>query len=678
MFSIKATRLAALMLLATVALHGDTSNRTSTADLDQARVALLAAEAAGAPTYAKTLYDEAAYRVRFAQDNWNGKMRNQAQYRALEGIVAARAATAKANWLSTNAAIRTLQEDITRFGGHSDMMLRDEAPGLEISRGMNTRERIATAQSAIDQARAAGAERVVVDNELGTAQKYVESARGVSRSTAQSEVGDDLAYRAEMIARRAYYLARLNESNRSLPDIQLMRTRLAQSASERQAAAERAQRQDAERRAAELQSQLAAEQANRQAQSAELSRLRQQIDDTHRAADQQRASDRAARVESERRLDDAYRAYEAAVAGNASPADIDAARRNVEDAQIALRATQERERLMLDAMTAESDRLRNDLEAARNANSMTPQVLSERQADLISRQQQLEQFRSERQDDINKRNEMARQQQASMEAAQRTRTDREARERALREEADAARQRAEAAQQQTQVAQQQAQQASQAAQQAQATAQNVQAELEKTRKENAERDARTQMQSDQMRKENAEREAATKAQTEQMRRESAEREASTKAQLDKAQGELAQRDSDARQMKMQQELARIASTRKESRGFIVTLPGIFFDTGKTELKSGAKATLGRIAAKLKTDDSIKIAVEGHTDNTGSAQKNQALSEKRAQAVRDYLVNAGFASDKITASGMGPEQPVATNKTAAGRQQNRRVELVITQ
>ena len=71
MFSFKATRLAALMLLATVALHGDTSNRTSTADLDQARVALLAAEAAGAPTYAKTLYDEAAYRVRFAQDNWN-------------------------------------------------------------------------------------------------------------------------------------------------------------------------------------------------------------------------------------------------------------------------------------------------------------------------------------------------------------------------------------------------------------------------------------------------------------------------------------------------------------------------------------------------------------------------------------------------------------------------------
>ena len=676
MFSFKATRLAALMLLATVALHGDTN--TSSADLDQARAALAAAEAAGAPTYAKTLYDEAAYRVRFAQDNWNGKMRNQAQYRALEAIVAARAASAKARWLSTNAAIRTLQEDITRFGGHSDVMLRDEAPSLEITRGATTKDRIATAQGAIDQARSAGAEQLVVDNELVTAQKYVESARAVSRNTAQSEVGDDLAYRAEMIARRAYYLARLNESNRSLPDIQLMRTRLAQGASERQAAVERAQRQEAERRAAELQSQLAAEQANRQAQAAELDRLRQQIDATRRAAEQQRAADRVARLEAERRLDDAFHSYEASVAGTASPADIDTARRNVEDAQIALRAAQERERLALDAMTAEADRMRNDLEAARNANSMPSQVLAERQAGLISRQQQLEQFRAERQDDINKRNDVARQQQAAMEAAQRTRQHREAREQALRQEAEEARQRAEAAQQQTQVAQQQAQQASRAAQTAQATAQNVQAELEKTRKETAERDARAQAQVEQVRKETAERDARAQAQMEQVRKETAEREAQSKAQLDKAQAELAQRDAEARQMKMQQELARIASTRKETRGFIVTLPGIFFDTGKTELKSGAKATLGRIAEKLKGDDSIKIAVEGHTDTVGGVQKNQQLSEKRAQAVRDYLVNAGFAAERITASGKGPEQPVATNKTAAGRQQNRRVELVITQ
>src|SRR5882724_4021269 len=98
----------ASVFFAAVAAFAQTSN---TADLDQAKAALAAAEAAGAPTYARTLYDDAAYRVRFAQENWNGKQKNQAEMRAIEAISVACAATAKARWLSTNAAIRTLQED---------------------------------------------------------------------------------------------------------------------------------------------------------------------------------------------------------------------------------------------------------------------------------------------------------------------------------------------------------------------------------------------------------------------------------------------------------------------------------------------------------------------------------------------------------------------------------------
>jgi len=130
---------------------------------------------------------------------------------------------------------------------------------------------------------------------------------------------------------------------------------------------------------------------------------------------------------------------------------------------------------------------------------------------------------------------------------------------------------------------------------------------------------------------------------------------------------------------MQNELARIAATRREERGLIVTLSsGVFFDSGKSALKKGAKTTLTRIADQLKGDDTIKVTVEGHTDNTGGAAKNQTLSEKRAEAVRDFLVSAGVPSDRITAVGKGDTQPVATNKTAAGRQQNRRVELVIAQ
>ena len=89
------------------------------------------------------------------------------------------------------------------------------------------------------------------------------------------------------------------------------------------------------------------------------------------------------------------------------------------------------------------------------------------------------------------------------------------------------------------------------------------------------------------------------------------------------------------------------------------------------------STLTKIANQLKGDSSLRVSVEGHTDNVGSEDKNLTLSEKRAQAVRDFLANAGVPADHITAAGKGEGEPVATNKTAAGRQQNRRVELVIT-
>jgi outer membrane protein OmpA-like peptidoglycan-associated protein len=132
-----------------------------------------------------------------------------------------------------------------------------------------------------------------------------------------------------------------------------------------------------------------------------------------------------------------------------------------------------------------------------------------------------------------------------------------------------------------------------------------------------------------------------------------------------------------RNLRMQQELARIAATRAEQRGFVVTLPGIFFDTGKADLKSGAKTTLTRIAEQLKNNSDVRISVEGHTDNTGSSEKNVTLSEKRANAVRDFLIANGVPADRIVSSGKGAADPVASNKTAAGRLQNRRVELVIT-
>ena len=652
MKSLKAPGLVFLIVFAAVAGLAQTN---STADLDQARAALAAAEAAGAPTYARTLYDDAAYRVRFAQENWNGKQKNEAQMRAIEAIAAARAATAKARWLSTNAAIRTLQQDITRFGGTSNVTLRDEPSAQEISRGTTSAERIVAAQNAIDAARAAGAEQNVADNELSFADAYLGSARKIAKANANSEAANHLAYRAEMMGRRAYYLARLAESTRALPDVQLQRTRLAQTASERAAEAERAQREDAERRATQLQQQLAAEQANRQAQAAELEQLRQQIDASRRAADERRAADRAARLEAERRVDEAFRTYQTAVASaSTTPADIETDRRALEDAQIALRAAQERERLAQEGMNAEINRLRSDLEAARQASAMSPEVLSQRQADVLSRQQQLEQFRREREEDVARRTELMQQQQSAIQSALTARQEREARAAELAHQAEEARrQAAESAQQ--------AQQATAAAQQATAAAQAAQAELEKSRREAAER------------------EAAAKAQLETEQKASAERDAQTRAELERVRQEAAQHEAEARRLRMENELARIASTRREARGFVVTLSsGLFFDTGKTSLKKGAQATLTRIAEQLESDPNVKVTVEGHTDSVGTAARNQELSEKRANAVRDFLVGAGVAADRVIAVGRGEEQPIATNKTAAGRQQNRRVELVIAE
>ncbi|HSY49579.1 MAG TPA: OmpA family protein [Thermoanaerobaculia bacterium] len=640
-----------------------------TNDLTNAQQALAAAEAAGAPVYAKTLYDDAAYRARFAQENWSSNkenLRGEAQMRAIEATAAADAATAKALWLSTNVAIRGLQADIQRFGGTSDVRLPDESPNLAINRGATTGERIAAAQYAVDQAKSAGATENVRDNDLAIAAQYIDSAKRVSRENSQSAVGDDLAFRAEMIGRRAFYLARLAQSNKALPGIQLDRTRLAQAASERQAAAERAQREEAERRSAELQRQLAAEQANRQAQAAEVERLHQQIDENRRTAEARVESDRQARIAAEQQLDESFTRYEAVIA-TSSPSEVEAMRLKIEDQQLALRSIQDREHANADAMQSEIARLRNDLAAAQQTGNLGPDVLAQRQADILARQQQLDSLRQSLESETAARAQRDRQEHEGVAAAQARRQQADAEAAALRQQAEAARQQAEAAKQQAEAARQQAAQSQAETQQANAEAQHANAKAQQANAETQEANAKAQ---------------ESQAAAEQALAAAKQAEATaqqTRSELEQTRHELAERDAETRRLRIQNELARIAATRSEQRGLIVTLNGgILFDTGKTSLKPGAKSTLTRIAKQLQTDPSLKIAVEGHTDNVGSAAKNQVLSEKRANAVRDYLVSAGIPADHISASGKGEEAPIVTNKTAAGRQQNRRVELVITQ
>lgn len=199
---------------------------------------------------------------------------------------------------------------------------------------------------------------------------------------------------------------------------------------------------------------------------------------------------------------------------------------------------------------------------------------------------------------------------------------------------------------------------------------------------------RAELQQLQNNREEAERARANAIADAERRRAAAEQEAAllrqqvaqTSAALEDAREELTRRDaaSAERLSTLQRELSKVAETRTSERGFIVTLPGLFFDSGKSALKPGARNTLAKIADQLRATNEATISIEGHTDSVGSEELNQALSEKRAAAVRDYLVSRGVTAARINITGQGESAPVASNNTAAGRQQNRRVELVIQQ
>ncbi len=126
-------------------------------------------------------------------------------------------------------------------------------------------------------------------------------------------------------------------------------------------------------------------------------------------------------------------------------------------------------------------------------------------------------------------------------------------------------------------------------------------------------------------------------------------------------------------------LARIAAVKQDTRGMVLTLSGsVLFVTNKADLLSTARTKLDEVAKVLTQDytDGSKIVVEGYTDSRGSQQLNDALSQRRAESVRDYLISRGVPADRIGAVGKGPANPVADNNSAEGRADNRRVEIVV--
>jgi len=113
------------------------------------------------------------------------------------------------------------------------------------------------------------------------------------------------------------------------------------------------------------------------------------------------------------------------------------------------------------------------------------------------------------------------------------------------------------------------------------------------------------------------------------------------------------------------------------RGLIVTLGDVLFDTGRANLKPGAASNLNRLVAFLNQYPDRTVRIEGYTDSVGGEDYNQGLSERRADSVKSYLAGEGIGSIRLSASGKGESDPVASNDSAAGRQQNRRVEVIIS-
>jgi outer membrane protein OmpA-like peptidoglycan-associated protein len=149
------------------------------------------------------------------------------------------------------------------------------------------------------------------------------------------------------------------------------------------------------------------------------------------------------------------------------------------------------------------------------------------------------------------------------------------------------------------------------------------------------------------------------------------------AQAAQTSAQEAETDKAAMRTKLSEQLNAILQTRDSARGLIVSMSDVLFDTGKFSLKSGAREKLAKVAGILLAYPGLNIEVGGYTDNVGSDSMNQTLSENRAGSVRDYLVQEGVLTNTVSARGFGNTLPVASNDNSSGRQQNRRVELLVS-
>jgi outer membrane protein OmpA-like peptidoglycan-associated protein len=177
----------------------------------------------------------------------------------------------------------------------------------------------------------------------------------------------------------------------------------------------------------------------------------------------------------------------------------------------------------------------------------------------------------------------------------------------------------------------------------------------------------------------AERAAAEKAQADAARARAEADAANARAQAAEANqnAQKASEDANSVREKLRSQLNSVLATSESARGLIVNMSDVLFDTAKYTLKPGTQVSLAKVATILQLYPGLKIQVEGYTDSVGGDEYNQKLSENRANAVHDFLVANGVPAANVTAAGYGKNDPVADNGTAAGRQQNRRVNMVVS-
>jgi outer membrane protein OmpA-like peptidoglycan-associated protein len=163
----------------------------------------------------------------------------------------------------------------------------------------------------------------------------------------------------------------------------------------------------------------------------------------------------------------------------------------------------------------------------------------------------------------------------------------------------------------------------------------------------------------------------------QQQAQAAEAAAQQAAAQSEQQRQEAVRQKEEMRARLLAQLNQVLQTRDTARGLVVSMPDVLFAFNKYELKPEARERLARISGIVLAYPDLKLQIEGYTDSIGSDEYNQTLSDKRAEAVRDYLVSSGVSMNNVAARGMGKSDPVADNGTAAGRQLNRRVEMIVS-